>query len=518
MSTIYSLLESIFQTNGSNSKLWDDLKNIIKNKNEEIESFCFLIKNRINKGNKSDILLSLNILDFAVDSGRMLLWTKIDSSNFLSCIINILKTRLDEDLQSVALYLIQKWAIKFKDYPSIQNCYNTYNTLKKNNINFPNNIKITYKNYLNKNTNNNKNYIDNNDIVNKINNNKILMRSQTESKNISIRKSRIPSNPYDYLKNINLDLNSSSYEKKYTRLVNKLYDWTHLIQEINVLINNNKHGKNNTKLKSLCDDLKRGNEQLIETIEGPKLKDEKLMEISLNVSEDIIMTLDRYERSKSGMDPGPFLTSFLRDDNPYFNKGLNPFSINKVYDPDALKLLSQNPQENIKKLGFGDTIKTRYAFDEVGNLNINNSHSSLNGLFGEIDESKALNMSKANNINNNYFTTMSNSNINMSLQNTTNNPETNNAYPNYSQFSNMNKNVNDSNIKIIQNSSKGTKNEEVLRSNIVSNDIYGKNNNINDKYYKSHMFPNSRMNINDTKNMNNIYNAQVVMNNNPSIK
>ena len=505
MSKIYSLLDTIFQTNGSNFKLWDDLKNIIQNKNEEIEPFCFLMKNRINSSNKSDTLLSLNILDFAVDSGKMLLWTKIDSPNFLLCIINILKKRLDADLQSAALYLIQKWAIKFKDYPSIQNCYNTYTSLKKNNINFPNNIKITYKDYLNKNSNNKKNYIDNDDIVNKINNNKIFMRSQTENKSISLRKSRMPSNPADYLKNINLDLNSSSYEKKYTRLVNKLYDWTHLIQEINILIDNNKNGKNNYKLKSLCEDLKRGNKHLIETIEGPKLKNEKLMEISLNVSEDIIMTLERYERSKSGMNPGPFLTSFLRDDNPYFNKDLNPSSINKVYEPNALKLLSQNPQENIKNLGFGDTIKTRYAFDEVGNLNINNSHSSLNGLFGEIDESKALNMSKTNNINNNYFTTMSNSNISMSLQNSKNNNGTNNAYPNYSQFLNMNKNENDSNIKIIENSSKGTKNEEVLRSYIVSNDIYGKNNNINDKYYKSHMFPNSRMNINDTKNMNNIY-------------
>ena len=30
-----------------------------------------------------------------------------------------------------------------------------------------------------------------------------------------IRKSRIPSNPDDYLKNINLDLNPLNYEKKY---------------------------------------------------------------------------------------------------------------------------------------------------------------------------------------------------------------------------------------------------------------------------------------------------------------
>ena len=50
--------------------------------------------------------------------------------------------------------------------------------------------------------------------------------------------------------------------------------------------------QNNSKLKILCDDLKLGNKKLFETIQGYKLKD-VLMIISLNICEDMIMTLDR---------------------------------------------------------------------------------------------------------------------------------------------------------------------------------------------------------------------------------
>ena len=106
MSKIFNNLEGIFQTKGREPKLWEVLKNIIQNQSHEILSFCFLIRNRIINGNKDEILLSLNIIDFAVDYGRDLLWTNIDNKDFLSCIINLLKTNKDQDLQNNVLYLI----------------------------------------------------------------------------------------------------------------------------------------------------------------------------------------------------------------------------------------------------------------------------------------------------------------------------------------------------------------------------------------------------------------------------
>ena len=115
MSKIYPLLNSLFEINGADPILWDKLKNIIQNFSDEIVPFCFLMKNRINSGNKQEILLALNILDFSIDSGRLLLWMNIDNMDFLSCIINILKTNNDYDIQNLTLYLIQKWSYKFQN-------------------------------------------------------------------------------------------------------------------------------------------------------------------------------------------------------------------------------------------------------------------------------------------------------------------------------------------------------------------------------------------------------------------
>ena len=65
-----------------------------------------------------------------------------------------------------------------------------------------------------------------------------------------------------------------------------------------------------------CEKLKKGQLQIIDCIEGNKLEDEKLMSICININEDIIMTLDRYARYLKGENPGPFLTSFSRNNNP----------------------------------------------------------------------------------------------------------------------------------------------------------------------------------------------------------
>ena len=92
MIKVYPILEGIFQNKGNNPNLWGVLRNIIQNQIDEIIPFCFLIKNKIEIGNKDEILLSLNILDFAVDYGVPFLWVQVDNKDFLSCITNILKT------------------------------------------------------------------------------------------------------------------------------------------------------------------------------------------------------------------------------------------------------------------------------------------------------------------------------------------------------------------------------------------------------------------------------------------
>jgi len=572
MSKVSSLLEKIFQCKGSNIQLWESLKNILQNENNEIEPFCYLIKQKINNSNKSDTLLALDLLDFAVDTGRMLLWEKIDSKQFLSCIINILKNRLDADLQTVALYLIQKWALKFQNYPSIQNSCYTYKKLKENKLSFPTQINNSYKDYLNKkvkiNTNQ-KNYVDNSDIINQIKKNKNNTNGSIRDKN-SLRISRMPSDPNDYLKNINVDFKNNNFDKKYSGLVNKLNDLALEIQEINILIDNNKKGLNASVLQPLCDNLKNGNEKLIKIIQNDKFKDEKLMEISLNVSEDINMTLDRYEKSKNGLNPGPFLTSFLRDDNPHYNnnaflnrmirvdtndyskkndaknyakktdKNVNEKKLDsnnpvKKLDADELakKLQYQDPQEQIKKLGFGDTICTKYNFDEEGNLNINNSNNTLNGLFGQMDQSKAIDASKEME-NANLFTAMSNSNLNLTQNSIYSNGKgAQSMLLRSNQFPNNRINLNDSNIHIVGNVIKDNNNNYIYNSEILNKNNFPKifdqnnmnnlglnqinNNNINNNnynnnnFYNSQMFPNVHMNLNNEINQNNkMYNTTII--------
>ena len=207
MIKVYPILEGIFQNKGNNPKLWGALRNIIQNQNDEIIPFCFLIKNRIEIGNKDEILLSLNILDFAVDYGVPFLWVQVDNNDFLSCITNILKTKADQDLQNTVLYLIKKWVIKFDNNSAIQNCKNIYNSLKYNKVSFPNNIKNPYLKYLSQNNYmNNYNFINNNNLnkVNNMNNNFNNMNYNYNNMNNSFKNM----NYNNSFKNMNNNINN----------------------------------------------------------------------------------------------------------------------------------------------------------------------------------------------------------------------------------------------------------------------------------------------------------------------
>ena len=429
------LLELIFKNNGGSSDVWKAVSELLYYKEDEISVFCPYIKNKINSYDKDTSILALTLLDFCVDDGKMLLWSALSTKNFLGSLVNNLKTREETEIQNMILYLIQKWGKKFAKYQELASFKSLYTYMKNNNISFPTETNNDYSKYVQVNKKNSYKNTDTSkrDVFNK-------------NRDKNVQAIMVETDPEDYLKDINVDLNTSSYDKIYKRLVNKLYDWTHAIHEANVLINQNINGKNNSNIEGLCKDLSKGNKQLIETIQSGKLKDSVLMEISLNVTDDINMTLSRWNNYKNGKPPGPFISSFFQ---------------NEEWRNKKLKANNNNTNNNFNNLN---------NFYNVNNstININNQNNSFNNInTNNYNNSFNNNIKQNNNMDNNY-----NFSINQELKN----------YPKlYEKFKNNNNNYNNN-----------------FQSNNLQN--FGQNNNINNNYQNNNNIINN--NIND-RNSNN---------------
>ena len=435
MSQLITILDSIFKTNGGTTRQWRNANEILLTHTEEVKKYCAYMKNKIRDLNKNIQLLALDFLDYSIDDGKIPLWTQVGSKEFLTSLVNIYKTRNDQEVQIKILYLIKKWANKFQKYNTIiPNFTLTYENLKNNDVEFPDDIESTYEKYLgNDNEGNNKS---NNNKYNNINN---LVSS--ENKN--------------YVKKINLDLRTTSYERKYKRLVNKLDDWTQQIQDANVLMDMANENGFDDELRGICNDLETGKTQLIDTIESGKLKDEKLMQISLGVQDDIEMTLKRWNDVKNGKKPQSFKSSFLNEKNNNdngFNKNNDNMGNNK-----------QN-KGGFDLLGFDDDFGGNN--NNSGNNNSNNNNMLGNDLFDVF--------SGNNNSNNNMGNTNNFNNNNQNMGNNNNNNQNNNL--NFFGNNNGQNNQNLNNINFFDNNNNLNNNQQNNQNN--NNNFFG-NNNIN---------------------------------------
>ena len=444
------LLEVVFKNNGGTQDIWKAISELLHNKEEEISVFCPYIKNKINSYDKDISLLALTLLEYCVDNGRMPLWLAVCSKNFYSSIVHNLKTREETEIQDMILYLIQKWGIKFRNNNELSNFESVYTLMKNNNITFPTEINNNYSKYVRPLQNKTNNY------NNSINNNK--SNNQTM---------KVETDPEDYLKDIKVNLNTSSYDRIYKRLVNKLYDWTHAIHEANVLINQNNDGQNNPQIESLCKDLAKGNKQLIETIQSGKLKDKTLMEISLNVTDDINMTLGRWNNYKNGKFPGPFISSFFQNDE-WRNK-----KINKMNNMNNMNN-SNNNKSNYNNLTNFYNINNSTINNNFNNNNQNNFNNNNQNNFNNINYSNNFN-NNVNRFSNNINNNISNNNINNN-NNYFNNTEIKNYPKLYERLSNPNNNY--------------PKNQNNMNNNFQNNNFQNLNNNNN----------NSNINLNNNNN------------------
>ena len=530
MSQLITILDSIFKTNGGTTRQWRNANEILLTHTEEVKKYCAYMKNKIRDLNKNIQLLALDFLDYSIDDGKIPLWTHVGSKEFLTSLVNIYKTRNDQEVQIKILYLIKKWANKFQKYNTIiPNFTLTYENLKNNDVEFPDDIESTYEKYLgNDNEGNNKS---NNNKYNNINN---LVSS--ENKN--------------YVKKINLDLRTTSYERKYKRLVNKLDDWTQQIQDANVLMDMANENGFDDELRGICNDLETGKTQLIDTIESGKLKDEKLMQISLGVQDDIEMTLTRWNDVKNGKKPQSFKSSFLNEKNNNdngFNKnndnmgnnkqnkggfdllgfdddfggnnnnsGNNNSNNNNMLGNDLFDVFSGNNNNNNN---MGNTNNFNNNNQNMGNNNDNNQNNNLN-FFGNnngqnnqnlnninfFDNNNNLNNNQQNNQNNNnnFF---GNNNINQNNQNNGNNNDL------YSQIFNMNENKNNQIINNLQSNLNSVykesgqfgidfTNNNNNNNNINNNNLNNNNNNFNNIMSFTGSSDNN-FNFNDNNNQNN---------------
>jgi len=537
MSQITIILDSIFKTNGGTTRQWRTANEILLTHTDEIKKYCSYMKNKIRDLNRDTQLLALDFLDFSIDDGKIPLWTQVGSKEFLNSLVNIYKTRNDEEVKNKILYLIQKWNNKFKKYNTIIPNFNlTYDNLKENEVEFPENMESTYEKYLSSGNNTNPN-----------------------SKANTITKLEIHSESKNYVKKINLDLRPSSYERKYKRLVNKLDDLIVQIQDANVFMDKVDENGFDDDLRGICNDLETGKGQIVDTIESGKLKDEKLMDISVNVNKDIETTLRRWNDVKNGKKPQDFRSCFF--DN---QRNENNFQNNNNNDNNNS---SQN-KGGFDLLGFGDEMN--------GNNNMNNNNNNLgNDLFDVFSGNNNTNMNNNNNQGNDFFGNMGNNisnnnaqnnnqnlfdmnNNNISQQNNQNNFNNNNFFGNnninntnnqnfqnqntsnnnqgndfFSGFGNNNNNQNNNmqnnnqnffNNNINQNQNNQNQNignndlfSQLFNNNQNNNNINNLQNNLNSVYSETNQFGSNFMNMNMNNNINNNNNNMNNINNNSNM-
>ena len=461
------LLEIIFKSNGGSSDVWKAVSELLYNKEDEISVFCPYIKNKINSYDKDTSILALTLLDFCVDDGKMPLWSALNTKNFLGSLVNNLKTKEEVEIQNMILYLIQKWGKKFAKNQELANFNSVYTYMKNNNISFPTETNHKYTKYVQLNKNTKINYNDSSSA----NKSKEIFNPNKDRKTNQIM---VETDPEDYLKDINVNLHTSNYDKIYKRLVNKLYDWTHAIHEANVLINQNNNGNNNSKIEGLCKDLAKGNKQLIETIQSGKLKDNVLMEISLNVTDDINMTLARWNNYKNGKPPGPFVSGFFQNDE-WRNKKLKN---------------NNNANINFNNLNnFYNVNNSTININNQNNFNNNNYNNNLNNNPNQFNNNKNINNFGINEELKNYpklYEKIKNSNNNNYINN-----NQNNNYPsinlNNNNFQNINNNNNYDNNQKSDSNKKGSFNllidfdTEPMPPTSTSNNNNELNLNLNDK-------------------------------------
>ena len=429
--------------------------------------FLDKMKIKLNNFSKNKQLLLLDILDFLVDKGNMNIWACISSKKFFQSLLDLLKTKDVPEVQMKLLGLIQKWGLNFEDKRNIlPNFYNVYNKLRSNNVQFPSDFESNYQIYISENENSNK--YNNNDY-------------EEKEKDFSDKEDNDDDNEtFYYMDSLKDVLKVPNFEHKYRRLVNFLVKMHDNIEKANLLMD----CKEYAGLKDIINTLREGNNTLIDTISGGRLKDEKLMEITLGTTEDINQTLGRDEDIKNGYKPNKFKSYFVLNNVIYIkNKNYNRNHRNRAkstrqkksiqrntekyknYDMD----ISNNYDKNKYKEKMGKPKDANDIFDLFSASNPNNEPQ----YYQNNTTNNNFNNNNSNNNMNNFFSSQTNVRNNNNTQGypqLRNNPMGNNMFNNngnnnnnnsmnFNQGNNNNNNMNNYNTNYFPNNQRGQFNQ-----------------------------------------------------------
>ena len=415
---------------------------------------------------KYNKLLLFDILEYLVEQGNMNIWIVVSSKKFLSFIIDILKSQTDAEIQTKLLKLIQNWGTDFENKKdAIPNFYKIYNEFKSNGVIFPPREEPNYYEYILKNDKPKQNYKNDEDYEYKKNED-----YEDDDKNNGFNED----NEWAYMENIKNKLKVSNFEHKYRRLVNFLVKMHDNIKLANIYIDKGKM----SELKEPINTIKKGNKTIMDTISSGRLKDEKLMEITLGTTEDINQTISREEDIKSGNKPNNFTSYFI----------LNEIIPIKNSNNNRIRAKSE------KKKGLLNS-KNIFNRNEENNENNNQSNNNVKNVDDIFDL-----FSKKTNENTNY------NNDNNLFNNNNIQDNNNNIISTY--FSNQNGNNSNNNFMNNNNNNFMNSNNNFNQNNFKNNN---NNNNINNQMNNFDLLKES-LNMNNEQNNNN--NCQNVNNNN----
>ena len=410
-----------------------------------------------------DQLLYMDIIDYLVDNGNNFILSYFSSKDFLITFAEILKTQSNNEIKEKCLGIIKKWGIKFsnkkEEYPNFSQFYNS---LLNNGIKFPDNYISPYNEYIslfNQTLSNFKNdFVESNlnDIV------------QPEPKNNNNKDLDLNLNSeFNYAEVIKSYLDFSKYDGKYAKLID--YE-RNLIDNI-CLANQMIDLKEKNCLSEVLSPLRIGNNKLIYTISGDSLKDEKLMEITLSITEDINRTINRYDLMSSGQKYDKFVSVFqekllLGDDTNKKQINNNKTDINNnknnnLNKPKKIQKIHYINNENT----FNPSVQTNSSTGSNEIYSINHNEPYIMNQLKEINPIDDFDL--AEEFNNNIKEINENVRTNNINQNTMNNNNNNNNINNENNSELINDNSPNTIAETIYvNGQLKKKNEETLNTNI----------------------------------------------------